>query len=257
VQLSKATYAGKIVAVQGLEIAVRTNTGVSVIASLDPKRKLPGVSGPIKNRPPVHVEVVGTRGPDYLHKNAYVRFTATLQGQKRRAAVEPVTELHVFTPNAETQFGLLSNAAAPGEPQEGAGGAPQEYQVTGVITNVSRGSITVEFPRGNTKGSVTAKVAPEAVVNIKTNQLVTPLGADITVEGTQVAGQRVQPIILLAQNIQVQLPPAPPPKTRPGRPPGVAKSGDPADRPDPFAPPEDEGDGQPEKRVPGKVLKIN
>lgn len=260
IQLTQTQYMGKIVGRNGFEIGIKTNTGVAVIASLDPKREIAGVRVPPDKIAAPQVEVVGTINAEDLAKGMYVRFTAKVIGTTRRTTVEPVREVQVFTPDASTPFGLLSKGLGGAEEGEKAGEAT-EYTVVGLITGVRRNTITVEFPSGKTKGSVAAAVADEAQVDVKVNQLFTPIGADITVAGLQVLGQAQQPIKVLATNVQVQLPPPGPPRSRVAKGPATKDGG--PNAADPFAPADagdaGEAEAAPKKKVtvPGKILKVN
>lgn len=260
IQLTQAQYMGKIVGRNGLEIGIKTNTGAAVIASLDPKREIAGVRVPPDKIAAPQVEVVGTINAEDLAKGMYVRFSAKVIGTTRRTTVEPVKEVQVFTPDASTPFGLLSKGLGGAEEGEKAGEA-REYTVVGLITGIRRNTITVEFLSGETKGSVAAAVAAEAQVNVKVNQLFTPIGADITVAGLQVLGQAQQPIKVLATNVQVQLPPPAPPRSRVAKRPAPHEGG--PNAADPFAPAEADDAAEaeaPAKKkvtVPGKILKVN
>jgi hypothetical protein len=256
VQLTQGTYMGKVVGVRGTNVLIKSNNGISVIASLDPERRIGNMR--INGMGAPHVEVTGTLLPDNLQKGMCVRFPATLQGSLRRTATEPVKQLDVFTPDQTTQFGLLADNAGAGGVGADNPAEPKKYLVVGSITSVRSGMMTVEFPGGTTKGNVKAKVADDAVINLKSNRLYAPPGAEVTVDGMQVQGGR-EPVNLLVKTLTIKLPPPPPPKSKiAGRP----KSNDGDAAADPF----DKGNvgedgaaaaGEPKSKVPGKIVKIN
>jgi hypothetical protein len=256
VQLTQGTYMGKVVGVRGTNVLIKSNNGISVIASLDPERRignmrLNGMGAP-------HVEVTGTLRPDNLQKGMCVRFPATVQGLTRRTTTEPVKQLEVFTPDQTTQFGLLADGVGAGGADADNAAGPKNVLVVGSISSIRSGMMTVEFPGGNTKGSVRAKVAEDAVIDLKTNKLIAPPGADVTVEGMQVQGGR-EPVTLLVSTLTIKLPPPPPPKSK------IARRPEPKDdeaASNPFEAKnagEDGGEAAdaPKAKVPGKIVKIN
>jgi hypothetical protein len=267
VQLTQAAYMGKVVGVRGTDVLLKSNNGISVIASLSPERRIGGVR--VGGLPAPNVEVTGTLHPDHLQKGMCVRFLATVEGQTRRTVTEPVKELNVFTPDQTTRFGLLSDGVGVGGPEAGKAGGPQTYLVVGPITSVRGGMITVEFPAGTAKGSVRARIADDAVINLKSDKLYAPPGADVTVEGVQVQGAAVQPVQLLATSLKIRLPPPPPPKSKIARAPGADARNDKSGQGDAFAPqnageaPENAGEdgaepgGIQKAKVPGKIVKVN
>jgi hypothetical protein len=255
-QFTPASYMGEIVGAKGLEIYVKANNGAAVIASLDPNRQINGRRVTGVDEP--HVEVVGEIRGEHLTKGMAIRFRAKVQGGTRRRTVEPVKKLEVFTPDQATQFGLVAEGA--GGDEEKGPDAAADYLVVGVITSARKNAITVEFPRSETKGSVSATLAEDSLVDVKVNQLIAPRGAQISVEGVQILGANQQPIKLLATNVQIQLPPPPPPKGAPGS--GPAAGGNGPGAADPFHAGADDGGAadkpEPEKvLIPGEIIKLN
>jgi hypothetical protein len=258
IQLGQGSYTGKVVGGRGFEILVKATNGAAVVVSLDPKRTIDGVKLAGDAAGPPHVEVIGEILPEQLQKGMFVRFSTSVRGVTRRTAVEPVKELEVFTPKPGIQMGLLSDGLAGGDADADKPDAATRHLVVGAITNVRRGSITVEFPGTNIKGSVTAKVAEDAKIKVKINPPFTQLGAyarvgsEISAEGIQRVGAR-PPVKLLATNVQIKLPPPVRPEDKIARRPGTPPA-------DPFAPADDDkqdGGENEAGEVVGRILKVN
>jgi hypothetical protein len=247
---------GKVVRAQGPNVFIRTNNGISVIASLDPQARMRfrGLGQP-------RVEVTGKLRPEDVQKGMCVRFAATVAGQTRRTVADPLKEVNVFTPDQTTQFGLLSEGVGVGEPEAVKPGEPQTCVVVGSISSVRSGTITVEFG-GAAKGTVKAKIADDAIINYKGNTLYAPPGADVSVEGMQPEGAG-EPVNLLVSNIQIRLPPPPPPKSKIARAPASDDQKNPFDGENAEGGPENAGEGgaaaegTQKAKTPGKIIKVN
>ncbi len=255
-QFTIAPHSGEIVGRNGLEVYVKSNVGIAIIADLKPERSINGMrlAGKI---PDPHVEVTGEIRGEHLTKGMIVRFTTKVQGKSRPRSVEPVKLMEVFTPDALTKFGLFDEGAVGGG-EEGAD-AIREARVVGVITSLRGSTMGVSFPRSNTKGSLNAKVADDAVINVKVNQLIAPNGAQVSLEGYQLQGAAQQPIRVLVTKLQIQLPPPPPPMVA-AQPAGKNKDDKPGEGG--FGSPDGKEAGDNEVaadgiKAPGKILKVN
>jgi hypothetical protein len=259
-QFTIAPHSGEIVGRNGLEVYIKSNVGIAVIADLKPERSINGMrlAGKI---PDPHVEVTGEIRGEHLTKGMYVRFTTKVQGKSRPRTVEPVKLMEVFTPDALTKFGLFDEGVVGGGDEGANGDAVREARVVGVITSLRGSTMGVAFPRSNTKGSLNAKVADDAVINVKVNQLIAPNGAQVSLEGYQLQGVAQQPIRVLVTRLQIQLPPPPPPTSKvAARPAGKDKDDKPGEGG--FGSPDGKEAGEDEVaadgiKAPGKILWVN
>jgi hypothetical protein len=213
------------------------------------------------------VEVKGEIRGEHLAKGNFIRFRAKFKGPAtRRKALDPITQLDLFTPDATTKFGLLAEGLGADEAEKPKPDEVREYLVVGAITNKRGNTIGVEFG-GAVKGSVTATVPDDAVVDVTLNRLFAPVGAEIAVEGWKLEVREDAPNVprgpvkLLATSVRIQLPPPEPPKNKMAQGP-AAKPGDQPGEADPFAagaggpdPPDAE---KPEQvLIPGEIIKLN
>jgi hypothetical protein len=258
-QPQRAVHMGKIVGIQGPHVLIKTNNGLNVRGNLSLDRKLGSMK--IMNLGPPKVEVTGKIRTEDLWEGCYVRFTATLQGKKRFTALEELKELNVFTPDPATRFGVQPEAEGAGDPDQGKAEGAKKYLVVGPITGIRSGMITVDLP----EGSVKARVADDAVINLKSDRLGPAcIDADVTLEGIQlpVPAPVVEALVI---SLAVRLPPPPPPGKKLARRPATNSRNGATGRKNPFDVPA-AGDAAPDAagqggektgKVPGKILKVN
>jgi len=183
---------GKVVGVKGMDIYLRTTDGKQLIASVDPIRMDNNIQ--IQGIPAPKVEVTGNESAKSLRPGTYVRFEAKVVGTRRKSVKEPVKLLTAFVPTPQTRLGLSPNEWGGEGFGDGAGGpaganaGPGDYLISGQITAIRSGTMTVSFPGG----SVRARLAADAVVTISANdhRLARP-GDDIHLKGALVRPTRV------------------------------------------------------------------
>jgi hypothetical protein len=244
---------GKVMEVGPQVIVVQAESGEKWFAGIDRKRTEDGVT--YNGVPEPKIEVTGIETAAALRVGMYVRFEADVE---RKSTIKGnVSELTVIGRGGDDVYGLHPVGAAPGE--EPKGRDTERMLVVGKLTAASRSGITVSFQNGK---SIKAKLAPDAVVNVASNdiELARP-GDEVELQGQYLKAPRVFATAVHvtrgSKNERGARKPATPSKPadaavgkkpKAGEPPPAFGEGDPRD-----AKPAD----APAKFIPGRILKVN
>ena len=193
-KLPRITIEGTISSVQPGAILVTTATKETWGVKLTPKTK---------------IKITGNAGIDVLQRDAFVRFTATVEKRRSRIA-DAVAKLTVFTPSQHQEYmpGVFYPGGADADEEVQAFGAPpaeeqpprakrppakETFDIRARVVSFRKGKLNLYVPNPYFKPSLSVRLADDVVIDVDSSDYsIAKAGDKIEARGDQIAPTAIE-----------------------------------------------------------------